>query len=224
MGHVERRHRHLIDTAIAMINHAGLLSSMWDFRVLTACYMYNQNTTPLLQGRSPLETMFNRVPEYSKFKVFGSKCFPCLRPYGVNKLGIKSVPCVFIGYAPEQDAYLCINPVNRRVYSINSQLFEDSGCKGDNTIREVSPKSTIIGLPIVLSNQISSSNPTSAGSEFPSSSNRVIDISELDPDSITITQSQGSANFLSDTTTQHDEVNDATPVAAASIDASPISM
>lgn len=58
MGHVKRRHRHQIDTTITMINHAKLPPSMWDFGVLMACYLYNRNLMPILQGLSPLEVLF----------------------------------------------------------------------------------------------------------------------------------------------------------------------
>lgn len=58
MGHVELRHRHFIDNTITMIDHAKLPSLMWDFGVLTTCYLYNRNPTPILQGRSSLEVLF----------------------------------------------------------------------------------------------------------------------------------------------------------------------
>lgn len=58
MGHAERRHKHLVDTTITMLNHAQLPASMWDFGVLTSCYLYNQNPTRILQGKSPLEALF----------------------------------------------------------------------------------------------------------------------------------------------------------------------
>lgn len=112
MGHVKRRHRHLIDTTIMMINHAKLPPSMWDFRVLVACYLYNRNPTPILQGRSPLEVLFRRTLEYMKLRVFGCKCFLCLFPYQANKLDVMSVPCVFIGYSIQQDSYLCLDSGN----------------------------------------------------------------------------------------------------------------
>lgn len=76
MGHVERCHRNLMDTTITMINHAKLPPSMWDFIVLTTCYL-----TPILQGSFPPEPLFSRTSEYNKLRDFGCKCYPCLRPY-----------------------------------------------------------------------------------------------------------------------------------------------
>lgn len=48
MGMVERRHCHLIDTAITLICHAGLPDEFWDFTVFTTCFLYNRNLTQLL--------------------------------------------------------------------------------------------------------------------------------------------------------------------------------
>lgn len=86
MGPVERHHHHIIDTTITMINHTKFPPSMWDFRVLTTCYLYNSNLTPILQGRSLLEVLFGKSPEYAKLRVY--QCYPCMRPYRSNKLAL----------------------------------------------------------------------------------------------------------------------------------------
>lgn len=114
---------------------------MWDFGVLTASYLYNRNPTPLLQGRSPLEVMFNRTLEYTKLRVFDCKCFPCLCPYRANKLDVKLLQCIFVGYSIQHDAYLCLDPATRRIFtsrdvvfdeqdfSLNASLYEGTSCK-----------------------------------------------------------------------------------------------
>lgn len=146
MGHVERRHRHIVDTSIALLHHAKLLPSMSEFRVTTACYLYNRNPTPILQGRSPLKALFGKVPEYDKMKVFGCVCYPCLRPYRAHKLDLKSKPCVFVGYSVENNEYLYLEPESHRIYSsrdvvfdevsfsLNSCFSRDSSCKNSTDL------------------------------------------------------------------------------------------
>lgn len=144
MGHVERRHHHIIDTSLALLNHAKLPACMWEFGVTTACYLYNKNPTNILQWRSPLEALFGRLPEYQRMKFFGCVCYPCLRPYRSHKLDLKSKPFVFVGYSMENNGYLCLDPDSCRIYSsrgvffievnfsLNKLFFKDSDCKNSN--------------------------------------------------------------------------------------------
>lgn len=60
MGLVEWRHRHLIDTTVTMLCHAHLTNDFWD--VLTACYLYNRNPSPLLKGKSSMEVLLGKTP------------------------------------------------------------------------------------------------------------------------------------------------------------------
>lgn len=98
---------------------------MWDFGVVTTCYLYNRNLTPILHGRSPYEALFGRIPEYTKLRVFGSRCYPCLRLYQAHKHDAKSRPCVFVGYSQENDAYLCLEPASRRLFSFRDVCFDE---------------------------------------------------------------------------------------------------
>ena len=51
---VERKHRHLLDTARAIKIHANLPNSFWGECVLTATYLINRMSTPVLAWKSPL--------------------------------------------------------------------------------------------------------------------------------------------------------------------------
>lgn len=118
-----------------MIWHAGLPSTFWDFVVFTTGYLYNRNPTQIMYGKSPLEAMFGKTPEYHKLRIFGSKCFPCLRPYKSDNLSEKLCLCIFVGYPISQDGYLCFDSVDQQIYaswdvtfiegdfSLNSSLF-----------------------------------------------------------------------------------------------------
>jgi len=77
------------------------------------------NPTTTLGDISPLEALSHNVPDYDRLKVFGSRCFPCLRNQRENKLSPKSKPCVFLGYPRiprNQDGYLCYDPVDHKLY------------------------------------------------------------------------------------------------------------
>lgn len=62
MGAVERRHCHLVDTAITMLNFTSLPNNYWDYAILAACFLYNQNSSSSLEELSPLEALFGQKP------------------------------------------------------------------------------------------------------------------------------------------------------------------
>lgn len=72
MSSVEWRYRHLVDTTVTMLRQANLPNQFLDFGVVPTSYLYNRNPTPLLNGKSPLEALLGRSPEYGRFRVFGS--------------------------------------------------------------------------------------------------------------------------------------------------------
>lgn len=123
MGFVERRHKHLLDNGLTLLKHAKLPVTYWDYAFLTAAYYYNRNPSSMFNGISLYEAIFQKVPEYNKLRVFGSKCYPCLHAYRSHKLDDKSVTCTFLGYPVNQEAYLCLDPVTRRMYRLRDVRF-----------------------------------------------------------------------------------------------------
>lgn len=53
MGVVERRHRHLVDTGISLLDASNLPISFWNYAFCTAAYVYNRTASPSLGFRSP---------------------------------------------------------------------------------------------------------------------------------------------------------------------------
>lgn len=72
---MERRHRHIIDTALSMLKQAGLPTLYWDYVVQAATYIYNQNPTSLLQGKSSMQELTGRIPEYDKLWTLDARYF-----------------------------------------------------------------------------------------------------------------------------------------------------
>ena len=48
-GSAERKHRHIIETALALLKNASLSENFWDEAVSTATFLINRMTTPILQ-------------------------------------------------------------------------------------------------------------------------------------------------------------------------------
>lgn len=118
MGKVKCRHRHIVDTGLALLKHAGIATTYWDYAFMVAVHLYNRNPTAILEHRSPYEALYKRLPEYGKLRVFGSKYFPNLRAYRNNKLEDKSAPFLFMGYPANSDGYISYQP-----YLLRSIIF-----------------------------------------------------------------------------------------------------
>ena len=116
VGSTERKHRHVVETGLAMLHTASLPLKYWSHAFLAAAYLINCLPTPILKHQTPLESLFQHKPNYDKLRAFGCVCFPWLRPYSDHKLDKRSKPCVFIGYSNTHNAYKCLDLTSNRVY------------------------------------------------------------------------------------------------------------
>jgi histone deacetylase 1/2 len=125
-GYSERRHRHIVETGLTLLSHASLPLMFWTHAFATAVYLINRMPTPTLNLSSPYECIFGSLPNYSKLKIFGSLCYPWLRPYTSHKLESRSKPCIFLGYSLTQSAYLCYHPPTSKMYVSRHVKFVES--------------------------------------------------------------------------------------------------
>lgn len=125
-GISERKHRHIVETGLTLLSQASMPTSYWSYAFTTAVYLINRMPTPVLNNTSPYAKLFQHVPNYHKLRVFGSACYPWLRPYANNKMAMRSTECVFFGYSLTQSAYLCLDRSSGRTFvSRHVQFIED---------------------------------------------------------------------------------------------------
>lgn len=71
-GVAERMNRTLVESARAMIAHAGLPNSYWAEAIATAAYIRNRMpTTAIKENVTPYEKWYGRKPIVTHLKVFG---------------------------------------------------------------------------------------------------------------------------------------------------------
>lgn len=99
--------------------------SYWTYAMTTALYLINHVLTANLSMKSPFACLFDRLPNYSKLKVFCCLCFSWLRPYASNKLDNRSTPCTFLGYSTTQSAYFCLDRTTTRIYTSRQVTFHE---------------------------------------------------------------------------------------------------
>lgn len=137
----ERRHRHIVETARALLHHAKLPPIFWSFAFQTAAYLINRLPIPNFDMKTPHQIIYHKNHLVHHLHAFGCLCFPWLRPYTINKLQPRSNPCIFIGYSPSQYAYQCLDPITHKIYTSRHVKFYDNIYPFQSIIK---PISTII--------------------------------------------------------------------------------
>ncbi|BBH05152.1 transposable element gene [Prunus dulcis] len=123
-GCVERKHRHLVETARTLLVESSVPHSYWVEAFTTAIYLINR--LPISGNtKSPWELVFRKSPDYSKLKVFGCSCYPWLKPYISSKLDGKSKRCVFLGYSLQHKGYRCLDLETNRLYVSRHVTFNE---------------------------------------------------------------------------------------------------
>ncbi|GAU12277.1 hypothetical protein TSUD_141850 [Trifolium subterraneum] len=125
-GISERRNRHIAETGLSLLHHAGLPLTYWPHAMTTAAYLINRLPTPILGYQSPYSKLLNISPDYHKLK-----CFGC--------------------YSADQHAYLCLDPTTGRIYTSRHVKFVESEFPFNSLVTHTSPSPEQQTGPLQLS-------------------------------------------------------------------------
>lgn len=106
------KHHHLVETGLSLLAHSSVPQSHWDDAFQIACFLINRLPSPVTSHKSPFELFFQIALDLSFLRVFGSACWPLLRPYNKHKLDFRSKTCVFLGYSSSHMGYKCFDPIS----------------------------------------------------------------------------------------------------------------
>ncbi|CAM8996453.1 unnamed protein product [Rhodiola kirilowii] len=125
-GVAERKNRHLLETARALLFEMQVPKKFWVDAVSIACFLINRMSSTVLSGESPFCSLF---PSSSLFliapKIFGCTCFVRdVRPH-LTKLDPKSLKCIFLGYSRVQKGYRCYSPDLQRYVVSADVVFSE---------------------------------------------------------------------------------------------------
>ncbi|KAK3025978.1 hypothetical protein RJ639_040952 [Escallonia herrerae] len=142
-GVAERKNRHLLETARALLFQMKVPKPFWADAISTACFLINRMPSTVLNGDVPYSVLFPTKPLFPvEPRIFGSTCFVRdVRPH-LTKLDPKALKCVFLGYSRLQKGYRCYSPNLHKylvstdvVFSEHSPFFSSkfqSSSKGEN--------------------------------------------------------------------------------------------
>ncbi|AAD43604.1 T3P18.3 [Arabidopsis thaliana] len=125
-GVAERKHRHLVELGLSMLYHSHTPLKFWVEAFFTANYLSNLLPSSVLKEISPYETLFQQKVDYTPLRVFGTACYPCLRPLAKNKFDPRSLQCVFLGYHNQYKGYRCLYPPTGKVYISRHVIFDEA--------------------------------------------------------------------------------------------------
>lgn len=108
-GVVERKHRHLLETARALFFQAKLPPKFWGESILCATFLLNRTPLKPLHFRTPYEVLHKHKPDLSLLKPFGCLCYVSTSKVGRHKFDPRALPCVFLGYPAGQKGFKVLN-------------------------------------------------------------------------------------------------------------------
>jgi transposase InsO family protein len=106
---IEQRNQTVVGMARALLKQRGMPVVFWGEAVVTVVYILNRSPTKALNGRTPYEAWHGHKPAVSHLRVFGCLAFGKERGH-ISKLGDRSTPGVFIGYAEGSKADRILDP------------------------------------------------------------------------------------------------------------------
>ncbi|GJX90719.1 cysteine-rich receptor-like protein kinase 8 [Tanacetum coccineum] len=95
-GRVERKHRHILDTARALRFHSHLPLMFWGDYVTATTYLINRLLSSVLKNKTPYEILLGQVPSYSHLRVFACVAIVSNPSRIPDKFAPKGTPYVFL--------------------------------------------------------------------------------------------------------------------------------
>ena len=125
-GVAERFNRTLVESARAMMFHAGLSKQYWADAVKVAAYVRNRVATSAVADGTPFSLFYGKQPDLSNMRVFGCIAYPHIPAERRTKFEAKAVKTIFIGYPAGSKAHILLNlDTNREIVSADVTFWED---------------------------------------------------------------------------------------------------
>ena len=171
-GVAERKNRHILEVARAIMFSSNVPSHFWGEAVLTATYLINRMPSRVLGYKIPSQVLLETYPHCRLISTLPAKVFGCsvfTHSYGQGKLEPKSLKCIFLGYSATQKGYKCYEPRSRKfIVSMDASFHEFSPYFANSARQRENDENDFPNWLIINPEFSSHQNPTSPVSEIPS--------------------------------------------------------
>lgn len=124
-GVVERAIQSVFRMARAMRLEAQLPIHLAPFAVSYAVSVYNSLPHKALQGHTPNEAWHGKIPDLSKFRIFGCKVWIMTTSKHASKFDNRARLAVFLGFPPNHKGVLCYLPDTHKVVVTHQPVFDE---------------------------------------------------------------------------------------------------
>ena len=123
-GRCERVHQDLGRMMRCLLHGAGLGPEYWSFALIHSTYLLNRWPHSALK-MSPYQAIFNKIPDLSHLKVFGSKVEIYKQDKQGAKLDDKSSPGIFLHYAGSPTNIIVQDSVTKSIKSTRHYYWDE---------------------------------------------------------------------------------------------------
>ena len=110
-GVAKRRTRTLLDMVCSMMSMSELPISFWGYAFETAVYLLNRVPTKSVPN-TPYELWTSKKPSLNHLKIWG--CLAHVRKSNMDKVGLRSDRCLFVGYPKMSTGFYFYNPSEQK--------------------------------------------------------------------------------------------------------------
>ncbi|CAI7791594.1 unnamed protein product [Closterium sp. NIES-54] len=122
-GIAEHRIGLVMEVAHTSMIHAAGPHFLWPFAVRYDVHQLNLWPRVSLPETSPTLRWTGEVGDASVFQVWGSRAF--VRDMSADKLSVRAIPCVFLGFVPDAPGWQFYHPTSRRVLPSQDVAFDE---------------------------------------------------------------------------------------------------
>ena len=123
-GVVERKHRHLLDTARAIRLFAGFPKSFWGECVLAATHIINKLPMANLHWKTPFEMLYGQTATLEDLRTIGCLCYAS-KIGETDKFEPRARKCVLLGYTFGLKGYKLYDMDTRKVFHSRDVIFNE---------------------------------------------------------------------------------------------------
>ena len=124
-GTVERKHRHLLETARALYFQSKVPIQYWGECLLCATHLINRMPMKTISFQTPYEKLHSSKPSMEHLRIFGCLCYCSTNKSHRTKFDQRAIPCVFLGYPVDQKAYKVLTLNTNKILITRDLVFHE---------------------------------------------------------------------------------------------------